>query len=716
MLTGLGVTGALVVGWALWPRTYTPNLVAAQGETVFNPWLKIGADGQVTVIVPELEMGQGSTTLIPQIVADELGADWRTVAVEPAPLNPAYANAFFAHGWREGLWPEAAVQVSDGAATVRDFDAPAREAAAAARTLLCMAAAARLGIDWHACGTEAGFVIRGNDRLRFGELAAEAAAFELPGDIAYRTGGARLAGRGMNRLDTPAKIDGTASYAADVRLPDMVFAAIRQGPLGDSRLKSIDKPAAERVFGVLQVIEHERWVAAVANTWWAANRAIDAMRPRFETRGRLASDATIDAALADALDSAGERMFEAGDLAEGFASGKIYKQTYRAGIAPHAAIEPLACTAAIRDGKLELWMAAQLPAQAAAAAARAIGFAEGDVIIHPLLVGGSFGRKFECDIAAQAATLAQKLNRPVQLQYARAEEARQDRFGAPAAAYMAARMGPAGRVEAWHAKIAAPDAVGELKARTMGGLSADEARRTRSGKANARAVEGAVLPYGVGIFAVDHHPADVGVPTGKWRSDANAYTGFFTESFIDELARESGVEPFSFRMSLLSSNPRAALCLSKAATRGGWQGGGDGTGQGIACHVMPGAYIAVLAEAALGEDQRVAVTKLVAVADVGRVLNPDLARQQIEGGLIFGMARAMSAAVSIGNGVAEPARLGALRLPRLAESPQIDVELIVSPDTPGPIGEIGVPAVAPAIANALFTTTGRRFRNLPLAA
>lgn len=712
LLIGAAVGGGLALGWALWPRSYPPNLVAAKGETVFNAWLKIGRDGAITVAVPEIEMGQGSYTLVPQIVADELGADWRTIAVQPAPLNPAYANELFVQGWQDGLTREAAIQVSDGANTVGAFEAQARAAGAAARALLCQAAAARWDADWTACSTEGGFVVRGDDRLRFGELAEDAATFELPEEIPLRTGGVRLAGRGVNRLDVPAKIDGSANFASDIRLPDMVYAAIRQGPIGDSRLKSVDKAAADRIFGVLQIVEHERWVAAVANSWWAANKALDALRPKFETRGRFVDSRAFEKSLTDALDGEGERLFKAGDLAEAFAQGRIYKTHYSVGLSPHAAIEPLAATAAIRDGKLELWTGAQLPAQARAAAAGAIGFSEDDVILHPVMVGGSFGRKFDTEIAAQAAVLALKLNRPVQLMWSRAEDVMHDPFRPPAMARMAARLGPAGRIEGWLAKIAAPDAVGELKARAMDGKPDFKAA---TGTASRRAVEGAVPPYGVGIFAVDHHPVDIGVPTGKWRSDANSYTAFFTESFIDELARESGVEPFSFRMALLGANPRLALCLSKAATKGGWEGGGQGTGQGLACHTMPGGYIAVLVEAFLGDNQRIEVTKLVAVADVGRVLNPDIARQQIEGGLIFGLAQAIGNAVEVKRGIAGPMRLGALGLPRLADSPAMDIELIVNNEAPGPIGEIGVPAVAPAIANALFAGSGQRFRTLPLS-
>lgn len=714
LLTGLGVGGALVVGWALWPKTYAPNLPAAPGETVFNPWLKIGADGQVTVIVPEIEMGQGSYTLIPQLVADELGADWRTIAVEPAPLSPAYANRHFAAAWHEGPMPVGSLQVSDGSATVRDYEGDARAAAAAARALLCLAAAGRLGIDWRACDTEGGFVVRGEDRFRFGELAAEAAALDVPADAGLRVGGSRLAGRGMNRLDGPAKIDGTATFAADVRLPDMVYAAVRQGPVGDSRLLSVDNAAADRVFGVSQIVRQEGWVAAIANSWWAANKAVEAMRPRFETRDAPIDDSRIARALDQALAGPGERVFEAGDLAQAFANGKALKQRYVTGLAPHAVLEPPACTAAIREGRLELWVGAQLPRQAVQRAAAAIGFDVDDVILHPVFVGGSFGRKFDNDVAVQAAILAHKLNRPVQLAWSRAEEARQDRFGSAAVAHMAAKLGPAGRIEGWHAKIAAPDAIGQLKARVMEGKPASAAGRGTA--AIDRAVAGAIPPYGVGTFAIDHHPVDYGVAVSKWRSDAHVYTGFFTESFIDELSRESGVEPFSFRMALLGANPRLALCLSKVATRGGWQGGGEGTGQGLACHAMPGAYIAVLAEAGFRENGQIEVTRLVAVADIGRVLNPDLARQQIEGGLLFGMARALGAPVRIEAGVAEPARLGAMGLPRLADSPDMEVELIVGADDPGPVGEIGVPAVAPAIANALYTSGGRRLRTLPFGA
>jgi len=717
VLAGAAIGGGLAIGWALWPRSYPPNLVAAEGESIFNAWLKIGDDGHVTVVVPQVEMGQGSYTVIPQMIADELGADWRTIAVEPAPLNPAYANTVFAREWHEGWWPEGDIQATGGSSTVRAFELVARRAGAAARALLCKAAARRWDADWLACDTEGGFVIRGDDRLRFGELAEEAARERLPKDIPLRTGAGmnRLTGRGMNRLDIPAKLDGSANFAGDIRLPDMVYAAIRQGPLGDSVLKSVDRKAAAGIPGILDIVESERWVAAVASNWWAANRALDALRPKFLNRDRYASDRAIDRALKAALDNEGTRIAEAGDVETALENARVSTAEYSVGLAPHAAIEPLTATASLVGGKLQLWIATQLPGLARDAAARAVGLDTDDVTVHPMLIGGSFGRKYEVDIAGQVATLAQKLKRPVQLTWSRAEDLMHEPFRPAARARMSARLGRAGQIDGWLASIAAPNAMGELRSRTLGGRSANEAREVQAGRAHLHAVEGAAPAYAIANFGIDHHPADIGVPTGPWRGRAHSYTAFFNECFIDELSRESGVEPFSFRMALLGGNPRLALCLSKVATKGGWEGGGQGTGQGLACHSMAGSHIAVLAEAQLDEAQRVRVSRLVAVADVGRVINPDLARQQIEGGLLFGMGAAVGHPIHITRGIAGPLRLRELGLPILADMPEITVELVASNDAPGGAGELGVPAVAPAIANALFAGSGRRIRSLPLS-
>ena len=720
-LAAVAVGGGLAVGWAVWPRQYPPNLAAAPGETIFNPWLKIGRDGHVTVVVPQIELGQGSYTTIPQIMADELGADWRTVAVEPAPLNQVYANGAIIAEWQEGFFPGPELQVTGEATTVRAFERAVRRAGAGARVLLCKAAAKRWDADWRACDTAEGFVIRGNDRLRFGELAEEAAGFELPESFLLRFGSAnRLTGHGLARLDIPAKLDGSVNYAGDIRLPDMVFASIRQGPPGDSRLISVDKAAADKIAGVLEIVTTDHWVAAVATNWWAANRALDAMKPKFATHGRLVSNPDIERGLTAALKVEGKRISETGDVAKLIGEGQVGPQfvraEYQVGLAPHAALEPMTATAVVEGDRMQLWIATHWAGIAQRAAASAIGFSPDSVTVHASQVGGSFGRKFEVEIAAQVAILALKIKRPVQLTWSRAEDMWQDRMRPPAKAQMAARIGAGGRIEAWSAKIAAPNGLGEMRSRNLDDLSASEAQQHHAAKASRFPVDGAIPPYAIANFALDHHPADIGLPVGQWRGGAHGHTAFFTECFLDELAKASGIEPFSFRMGSLIDNPRLARCLSKVVAQGEWQGGEAGSGQGIACHVMRGSYIAVLAEAHVGDDQRVKVTKLVCVADVGRVINPDIARQQIEGGLLYGMGAATGAPVDVRRGVVGPTRLGALRLPRLADMPEISVELIVSRERSGGISDIAVPPVAPAIANALFAATGQRYRSLPLGA
>ena len=710
VMAGALAGGALVVGWFAWPRAFAPNLAAAEGESVLNGFIKIGRDGHVTVVSPQIELGQGAYTIVAQIVADELGADWRTIAVEPAPINGLYNNMLLAAEWKSrwGFAPQ--LQVTGGSSTLRAFEPRLREAAAGARVLLSMAAADRWGIDWEACQTEDGFVVRGKDRLRFGELAEDAAGFDLPAEVPLRIGGTRLKGRGVTRLDIPAKLDGSLNYAADIRLPGMVFAAIRQGPPGDSLLKSFDAKVAGKTLGVVSVVDTARWVAVAANNWWAANVALDAMKPKFVSGGH-SRDTTK--ALAAALKEDGTVITSTGDV-DGLLEGiKPVVRSYSAGFGPHAALEPMAATAEISDGKMQLWIATQAPALARAAAARVTGIAEDRITVHATQVGGSFGRKYEVEIAAQVATIAQKLDRPVQLIWSRNEDIQQDRMRPAAAAKMTARVGVAGQVEAWRAQIAAPDGMAEMIARNLDGDRPYEAQAALAGKSHARAVSGAFPPYAIPACELLHHPADLAVPTGKLRGGADGYTCFFTESFIDELAKEAARDPFSYRMGLLGGNIRLAQCLTKVATRGGWEGGAQGTNQGLACHAMQGSVIAVLAEAKMGDTGRVQVIKLTAVADVGRVMNPDIARQQIEGGLLFGLGLATGTEVTYSKGPPTPRRLGLMGLPRLADMPEISVELIRSTEAPGGVGEIAVPPVAPAIANALFAGSGVRFRSMP---
>lgn len=723
LLVGGGAGIGLVVAWAVWPRSYPSNLTVGDKETAFGAWLKIATDGQVTVAIPQCEYGQGVFTTLPQVLADELGADWRKVGVEQAPLNPLYANALAAAELFPGLVPERlrgahavrmGLVLTGGSTSLRSFEAPLRQAGAAARAMLCRAAARRWGVDWRECSTAGGFVLHGQQRLGFGELAADAAGEPVPKELPPREDEAgRLAGEPAPRLDGPGKVDGSANFAGDIRLPGMVFAAIRQGPVSTIKLAAIDEAAARAVPGTLHIVRNERWVAVAANNWWAASQALEALNPRFEIAGKVES-ATIQATLDAALDGPGERMTAVGDLSSAFRGARVVTGEYRAGLALHAAIEPVTATAAWEAGRVRLWLATQAPGLARGAVARTLAMSESDVVIHPMLAGGSFGQNLEHLVAQQAALIARELNKPVQLTWSRGETCSHDRFRPPAAARMTARLGANGAVSGWLAKIAAPSSGRELADRLLSGDALTDVTETFRGAGDPAAVAGAVPAYRIPNLAVDHHPATIGVPTGYWRSGAHSYTAFFTESFIDELAHVAGIEAFSFRIAMLGGEPRLARCLSTVAALGGWQGGLAGSGQGIACHGFAGSYVAVMAEASVGGDQRVRVERLVAAVDCGRIVNPSVVEQQIEGGLIFGMAAALNVTTGFTGGIADARSFAELGVPRLADTPQIMIELIASDADPGGVSELAVPPVAPAIANALHAATGMRLRQLPL--
>lgn len=735
-LVGTGAVAGLVVAWAMWPRSYEPNVAATENEQVFGAFLKISEDGLITVVVPQSEMGQGVYTVLPQILADELGADWRTVAVEPAPINPLYSNNLLAEQWAESMLPAGIGKLAEynklqwitqnvafrdqfmltaDSTSIPAFAGSFREAGAAARVLLTKAAAAKWDVDWEICTVQNGVISNGEKTLRFGELVREAAKQTLPNPVPLRPVGAgNLIGQDVPRLDLPSKLDGSANFAGDIRLPDMVFAAIRQGPIGESSLKSFNRDGASKITGFIDVVEGEQWIAAVATNWWAANRALDAMSPVFETKGFMADSDKIDTALQEALEEGpGIRFVSRGDTKTVFDEDNVFRARYHAAAALHAPIETRTATAEFKDGSLELWMATQAPVAAVQAAARKLNIGQDRVTLYPMLSGGSFDHNLDNDIAAQVAQIAKKMDRPVQLVWSRPEDLMHDHYRAPSHARFDAAMIKAGRVDAMQIKIAAPPSAREQVKRLFEGMDTVEAMRSSIGEADIKAIDGLDIPYDIPNLTVDHHSAFVGVPTGNWRSNAHSSNIFYLESFIDELAAKAGIEPLSFRMQMMNNQPRLARCLTSVATMAAWDGGLDNSGQGMACHSMRGGYIAVIASASRGASG-LEVRRISATVDIGRIIHPDIARQQIEGGIVFGLAMALGSATRFENGLPTARRLSDLSLPRLAEIPPIQIEFIRSEEEPVGYEELGVPAVAPAVANALFSATGVRLRQIPL--
>ena len=748
LLIGAVAGGGLLVAWSLLPRRYALPLAPGTGETAYNAWIKLASDGVLTVAVPQCEMGQGVTTLIPQIVAVELGADWRQVAVEPAAVSPAYANPVIAakwapvrSGWLAGFQDDPdgmlarryaqnhALMITADGTTLAAYEQPAREAAAAVRAMLAQAAAERWDVAWEECEAKAGFIVHGKRRLRFADLAVEATAFDPPDPTVLRPEPAREraaelpagVATAFPRLDAPAKVDGSFVFAGDIRLPNLGYAAIAHGPIGDSTLADFDEGAAGGIAGLVGVVKGKRWLAAVASDWWAADRALSAMRPRWRVKGAADSEA-----LEQALDTAlrrgeAERAVETGDPDEVIGRPASHVARYEVAPALHATLETSTATARFTDGRLELWLASQAPEQARRAVAKALDLAASDIVVYPLAAGGSFDRRLEHEVAIEAATIARAVDRPVQLIYSRQQEALRGWPRTPAAAVLAAKTVAGGQIAAWRTRIAVPATNRAFAARLFDHATPLDAVAESEGAADPLALDGATPSYAIPHLAVDRVPVEIALPTGRLRGNAHGYTAFFTESFVDELAHLARREPLSYRIEMLANDVRLAACLTAAARLGQWGGGVEQSGQGLACHRMAdvavpeagGGRIAVIATARRDE-RGVRVDRIAAVADLGRIVNLELARQQIEGGLIFGLGLAMGAAGHYRDGVPTTTRLAGLGLPYLGDTPEIAVGFIDSAAPPFDPGELGAVAVAPAIANALFSATGVRFRRLPL--
>jgi isoquinoline 1-oxidoreductase subunit beta len=735
ILIGGGVGVGLIVAWAAWPRQYSSNLVAAKGEHIFGSWLKIAEDGKIIVAIPQSEMGQGVSTLLAQIVAGELGADWRTVAVQPIMPTPLFSNTLLAREWApsfisdsldasqisdsiiESVAERGAFAVTGGSSSARQFELPCRMAGATARVLLCQAAAKRWDTQWENCATQKGFVTFGTRKIAFAELVAAAAKLSPPDPVPLNVSpNNRLSGNEAPRLDAASKVDGSISFAGDIRLPDMLYASIRGGPIGDTKLKSFNRKAADKITGVVDIISTDKWIAALGTNWWAANSALDAMAPVFENKGALADSARMAEHISSRFSKGkGWKIHAAGsfdDAADKASGTRIVKAEYTVTPAVHAPLETRSATAQFKNGRLEIWIASQAPETARKAAAAAIGISADNVILYPVMAGGSFGRNFDHLIAEQVAVLTHKSGRPVHLTWSRPEDFMRDHFRAPAAAHMIAALAPDSRISGLSVKISVPSSGRELADRLRG---ADILTAMQSGgdEYEAMAVEGALPPYAIPNISVEHFPANVAIPVGRWRGNAHSYTAFFIESFIDELAVKAGMEPLSYRMQMLVGQTRLARCLTGVAALAGWDGGASGSGKGIACHSMRGSHIALIASAVTGEEG-VRVKRISAVVDCGRIINPEIARQQIEGGIIFGLAQALGASTEFEGGLPLARRLRDVDLPQLADIPEIEIEFIRSDEDPGGIGEIGVPPVAPAIANALYSASGVRLQELPL--
>ncbi|HEX5258495.1 MAG TPA: molybdopterin cofactor-binding domain-containing protein [Sphingomicrobium sp.] len=687
VLIGGGAGVGLIVAFALWPRRMHSDLAPQKDEEAFGNFIKIAKNGQITVAVPQVETGQGIWTGLPQIVADELGAAWDSIAVEPAPLTGAYANPLAKEeGWHDHG------RITANSTSVRAFGPVLRHAAAVARTMIVGAAADRWNVDPKNCETGDGFVLNRGRTFTFGELAEEAADRSPPLNPPLRqTTKGRLIGQPLPRLDGPAKADGSWRFAADVRLPDMLFASVRMVP-PHGRLTGFSRDAIAGVPGIRYVAARGDWIAIVAETWWAAERALKAADPKFSGE-RTSPD--VRRAFEEALASRDPHpWFSRGDYDSAVRGSRPLAATYFAAPSQHLGIEPLSATARVNGGSVEVWTATQAP-----------GFLMHDQILYPMPPGEPAGRAMEPDAVPIAAELARELKRPVQVTLSQASSQNHDHVAPGALARMTALPGAGGITAAWAMNVATADGLGSALRKLGNARTPKQLGRT--------ALDGSVPPYSIPNVKIDAIKVSLPFTAGYTRGSPQREFAFFTESFVDELAHAAGMEPLAFRMSMLGGDGRLARCLQGAARLAQWDGGGPGSTMGIAGCSAFGSHIGLVASASIGSDQRVKVQRLVAAVDCGRVVNSGLVEQQIEAGLIWALAQATVASPEWIAGMPRARPIGGIGLPRLGDTPQIFVEIIPSSDPPGGVAGLGTTVLAPAVANAIYAATGKRMRSLP---
>ena len=737
--------GALVIGAARFYRTrdrLTPPaaLKAAEGEALLTAWLRIASDGRITVQVPRQEMGQGVSTTLPMLVAEELDVDPAMVAWEQSPVDPVYANPTMLgesvpfrpddHGWVASVMRLTQFKFGEtlgvigtgGSTSVRDAWEPMRAAGAAARAMLLKAAAARFGVPEAQCAVENGAVrhVFTGQQASFGELALEAGRQFVPRDVAPKDpSGFRLLGRPQQRLDIPGKVDGTARFGIDVKLPGLLHAALVQSPTFGGAVQSFDaaralaRPGVKAVFALPATSTSQASVVVVAQHWWQAKSALAEVRVQWDEGPNAGHDSGAQRRRYEAaLASGSARTYDsAGNPDNGLAAPpRLLEATYAVPYLAHAAMEPINATALVKDGACEVWCGNQSPTLVKWFAARAAGVDSSKVTVHTPLLGGGFGRRFELDVIVQVVAIAMRMEgAPVKLIWTREEDMTHDMYRPMAMARFRAALDNAGNVIAWHNRIVGQSCTANVTARLMPAAASD----LMKDKTNT---EGAFdLPYDLPHRQVEHVLAHEPVPVGFWRSVGHSFNAFFAESFLDECAHAAGKDAFEFRRALLKDRPRHRKVLETAAQKAGWGSPlPEGTGRGIALAESFGSIVAQVAEVRV-EDGRPRVTRVVCAVDCGFALDPRIVATQMEGGIVFGLSAALYGEITFKDGRVLQTNYTSYDMVKLADCPAIEVHIVNSGiEHLGGVGEPGTPPIAPAVCNALFAATGKRVRELPI--
>jgi isoquinoline 1-oxidoreductase beta subunit len=679
---------------------YLPSRAHSETEATFSPnaYVTIAPDGKITIVVARSEMGQGVRTSLPMILAEELEADWKQIAIEQAGASTLFGD-----------------QTTGGSASVRTTWDPMRKAGAQAREMLISAAAQQWGVARDVCKAEAGFVVHtaSGRKLSYGALATAAGKLRVPDNPLLKTEGFRIVGQRLPRLDTPSKVNGSAIYGIDFRVPEMKYAALARCETIGGKVADFDASAAKQMPGVSFVVKvGDSAVAVVADSTWNALKARKAVKVTWnDDPNKALSTAAVWNSLQHADESKAVKFFSAGDVAK--ASGQKVEAEYRLPFMAHAPMEPGNCTAHFRGAECEIWAPTQVPQDCRDTVAPLIGLKPEQVKVNVTLMGGGFGRRLEHDYAVEAALLSKAINAPVKIVWTREDDMRCSTYRPVSLHKLSASLDENGWPVAFMHRVVAPSINGQKGAQAVNGVDADFPDECS-------------FLYPVANVALEYVPVDTPVPLGWMRSVYALQMAFATESFIDELAHAAGKDPLAYRLHLLQEDreikyfdatwrtARLRNVLKLAAEKAGYDKPlPGGRYRGIACFGCFSTYAAEVVEISMEKDQP-KVHRVVAVLDCGRVINPNILEQQIHSAIIYGLTNALRAQITIANGRVVQGNFDDYAPIRMNEAPVIEAYFVPSTEAPTGAGEPPVPPLAPALCNAIYVATKKRLRALPI--